>query len=262
MSIVGYVLLAGRTQTQVAARFGVHQSTIQRLHQRYQTTGSVNDRPRMGRPRVTKLRQDRSMRLSHLRKSISDSDGNCLKNSWSPSTEDQFWHRTTSLRSSGLHNRRPYIGPRLARLHRRRRHDWTLIHQRWRAWQWRNTLFTDESKFQIDFCDLHQNVYRPRGERFSDACVYEMNRFGRASIKALVIIVSPHWCSLTMVRVLVRNVTRVEDVLAWRRIAVIEVLRPVVLPYLAAHPWMILQQDNATPQTARMTRNFLQQNST
>ena len=40
-----------------------------------------------------------------------------------------------------------------------------------------------------------------------------------------------------------------------------EIIRPVVLPYLAAHPGMILQQDNATPHTARVTRNFLQQNN-
>ena len=38
-----------------------------------------------------------------------------------------------------------------------------------------------------------------------------------------------------------------------------EILLPVELPYLAAHPWMILQQDNATPHTARVTRTFVKQ---
>jgi len=42
-------------------------STIIRLHRRYTETGYVDDRPRPGQPRVTTIRQDRAIRLSHLR---------------------------------------------------------------------------------------------------------------------------------------------------------------------------------------------------
>jgi len=40
-----------------------------------------------------------------------------------------------------------------------------------------------------------------------------------------------------------------------------EILRPVVLPYVAANPGMVLQQDNARPHTARITQHFLQDNN-
>ncbi len=40
-----------------------------------------------------------------------------------------------------------------------------------------------------------------------------------------------------------------------------EVLRPVVSPYVAAQPGMILQQDNARPHIARITQQYLQQNN-
>lgn len=47
---------AGRTFRDVAAGLGVHESTISHLHVRYVATGSVEDRPRPGQPRVTTQR--------------------------------------------------------------------------------------------------------------------------------------------------------------------------------------------------------------
>ena len=260
------LLLAGRTQAQVAAHFGVNQSTVQRLNRRYQATGSVNDRARTGRPRVTTLRQDRHMRLSHLRNRFlaATATSRVTPGRQRPRISSDTVRRR--LRSWGIRARRPYIGSRLTRQHhRRRRNDWARIHQRWRAHQWRNTLFTDESKFQVDFCDKRQHVYRRRGERFSDACVYEMDRFGRAStmvwggisyygVTPLVFIDDGQGVGAQ------RNADRRRGGLTADRY-VNEILRPVVLPYLAIHPGMMLQQDNATPHTARVTRTFLQQNN-
>ena len=40
--------------------------TIHALWNRYQRSGSVADRPRPGRPRVTTPREDRRIRLTHL----------------------------------------------------------------------------------------------------------------------------------------------------------------------------------------------------
>jgi len=42
-------------------------STISRLQSKFHDTYTVADRPRAGRPRVTTLRQDRTIRLMHLR---------------------------------------------------------------------------------------------------------------------------------------------------------------------------------------------------
>ena len=61
------LILQGRSQRDVAQQFGVHESTISRLVQRLRATGRLTDRPRSGRPRVTTQRQDRRIRLVHLR---------------------------------------------------------------------------------------------------------------------------------------------------------------------------------------------------
>ena len=61
------LILQGRSQRDVAQQFGVHESTISRLVQRLRATSRLTDRPRSGRPRVTTQRQDRRIRLIHLR---------------------------------------------------------------------------------------------------------------------------------------------------------------------------------------------------
>ena len=61
------LLMQGQRQQQVANHFGVNVSTIVRLVTRLRQTGHLADRPRSGRPRVTSRRQDRTIRLAHLR---------------------------------------------------------------------------------------------------------------------------------------------------------------------------------------------------
>ena len=61
------LLMQGQRQQQVANHFWVNVSTIERLVRRLRETGHLADRPRSGRPRVTSRRQDRTIRLAHLR---------------------------------------------------------------------------------------------------------------------------------------------------------------------------------------------------
>ena len=61
------MLECGISQNDVAMRFGVSRSTIARLAQCVNTTGSFSDRPRSGAPRVTSVRQGVFIRQRHLR---------------------------------------------------------------------------------------------------------------------------------------------------------------------------------------------------
>ena len=61
------LLLGGNSQNAVARTLNVHKSTISRLYIRLRVTGTTADRPRTGRPKVTTPRQDRFIRLQHLR---------------------------------------------------------------------------------------------------------------------------------------------------------------------------------------------------
>ena len=61
------LLMQGQRQQQVANHFGVNVSAIERLVRRLRETGYLADRPRSGRTHVTSRRQDRTIRLAHLR---------------------------------------------------------------------------------------------------------------------------------------------------------------------------------------------------
>ena len=64
------MLQSGLYQTDVARRLGVHRTTIARLWNRFNTTGSTDDRPRPGQRRATTPRQDRYIRRIHTRERL------------------------------------------------------------------------------------------------------------------------------------------------------------------------------------------------
>ena len=170
------LILQGRSQRDVAQQFGVHESTISRLVQRLRATGRLTDRPRSGRPRVTTQR----IRLVHLR--------NRLRTVTETAREVIGTHgrrvcpRTVRnrLREFDLRPRRPYVGPNLTPRRRQRRMQWQRAHvpNRFRLADWRRVMFSDESRFSLQRSDRRQRVYRRLGERYSDACVREVSRFG------------------------------------------------------------------------------------
>ena len=165
------MLQLGAMQGDVARRFRVVRNTIWRLWNRYRTTSSTADRPRSGRPRVTNNRQDRLIRLRHLR--------NRNENPSNTATSIPGLHRISRrtfqrrLAEAGLHARRLYRGPMLTQRHCQRRLEWARRHLRWRQ-----VLFTDESRFLLRRVDGRTRVYRRHGERFADNCVLRHDHFG------------------------------------------------------------------------------------
>ena len=129
-----------------AAHFGVHRSTISRLYERLRTNGTTDDRPGIGRPRVTLRRQDRYIRLVQLRDRFR-----------LPRETAENIHRRNNKRISnrivrnrlcdfGIRARRPYVGLVLNQQRRQRRMAWMIAHSpsNYTLQQWRRVLFTDE----------------------------------------------------------------------------------------------------------------------
>jgi len=61
------MFVAGSPKSDIARRCWCRHSPIFRLVARYQPTGTVRDRVRLSRARVTALRQDRYLLVLHLR---------------------------------------------------------------------------------------------------------------------------------------------------------------------------------------------------
>jgi transposase len=105
--------MQGQRQHQVALQFGVNVSTIECLVRRLRDTGRVADRPCATTPR-----QDRAIRLAHLRNRHATATETALT---MVGNHNRHIHPKTvrnRLRKFGLRARRPYIGFPLTRARR------------------------------------------------------------------------------------------------------------------------------------------------
>ena len=147
------MLTAGMSARDGARHFQRHESTISRLLNRFQQTGHVADGPRSGRPRKTTPREDRFPTTSSRRNRFLSSRklGHLLRNA----TGTRVCDRTVrnKLHAARLKACRPYVGILLTLRHRETRRQWARVHQGWTRRQWRNVLFSDESRFNVSFAD-------------------------------------------------------------------------------------------------------------
>ena len=104
------MLTAGMSARDVARHFQRHESTINRLLNRFQQTGNVSNRPRSGRPRKTTAREDRFFTISSRRNRFLSSRklGRLLRNA----TGTRVCDRTVRnrLHAARLKVCRPYVG--------------------------------------------------------------------------------------------------------------------------------------------------------
>ena len=108
-------LQAGESQNEVTRTLNVDQSTISRLWNTFQQTGSTNDRQRSGRPRITTHGKNRYIRVFHLRnRTVAASTTAAgilgLRRISSQTVRNR-------LRQHSIRPRRPYFGAVLTPLH-------------------------------------------------------------------------------------------------------------------------------------------------
>ena len=229
----------------------MHVSTIERLVRRLRETGRIADRPRYGRPRVTSQRQDRAIRLAHLRNRHLTATETAVNTVGSYNRRIDPKTVRNRLREFGLQARCPNIGLPLNRARRVRRMAWVTAQapRRFPMRQWRRVFFTDDSRFTLFCADGRRRLYRRRGERFADACVFERDRYGEGSVMVWGGI--SHGVKSPLI-VVPGNLTAVR----YRD----EILRPVAVPLAQQHQ-MTFQYDNARPHVARVCQDFLANNN-
>jgi hypothetical protein len=164
-------LNAGESPQFIADAFNCNVRIIQRLQRRCNATNSTLDPPRSGHPQVTKQRQDRYILRHHLQDwfaTAAQTARHTIGIHHKPVSDDTIRRR---LAANKLARRRPVKGPIFTPRHRQERLQWTTDWRNWRHQQWRNIIFSDESRYCISTADGRKRVWRRRGEQFSDYCV-------------------------------------------------------------------------------------------
>ena len=145
-------------------------------------SGHVADLPRAKRSRVTTQAQDNRIRKQHLRDRKRTAARTARETRGLHGRQISKQTVLRRLKERDLLPRRPYVGPKLTPRHRQARLAWSRNHERWNAAQWRQVLFTDESRFTVDYADGRTRVFRRIRERYADACVVEADRFRGGSV--------------------------------------------------------------------------------
>ena len=159
------MLYSGLSQRHVANVLGVSQSVFSRMWNRFITTGNVRHLHAGGRERSTNEVQDRFL-VVHARRHRFD-NATTLRRDFQNATGVRISTQTIRnwLHDAGLRSRRP-----------------ARDHFTWTQNDWAPVLFTDESRFCVDFTDRRARVWRMPNERFAPVCVAEHDWFGGGSV--------------------------------------------------------------------------------
>ena len=153
------------------------------------------------------------------------------------------------LHAANIRARRPAVCPPLTPEHRRRRLAFSQDHRNIPLARLRSILFTDESKFCVDFNDGRRCVWRQKNERFWDCCIQEHDRFGDPSVLVLGGISYDGSTDLYIIQNGALTGERCRD----------EIMDAIVRPYASAvGQEFVLMGDNARPHGARVVTEYLE----
>ncbi|GFW28706.1 transposable element Tc1 transposase [Trichonephila clavipes] len=155
--------------------------------------------------------------------------------------------RTISRRlvESGLHSQRPLRTLALTPQRRRARLEWCRARVTWMT-EWRNVMFSDESRFCFFKDSQRIREWRRCGERYNPAVTMERPTARQRGIMVWGAIAYDSMSPLV----------RVQSTLNVQR-CVQNVLHPMAIRYLQGLSNAIFQRDNAHPHTARISQHAL-----
>ena len=167
--IVSLSIDAGWSYKEIADHFGLAKSTIQDQIKRWRERDSIEDRLRSGRPAslhqgtLVMLQQNIQANPFKTIKELQQDLRNRHHTIVSPMTISR------ALQRMGLKSYRPLKFPRLRDNHKMTRLRFARHHRHWSAQQeWRQVIFTDESRFGVRWTDGRLRVRRLRGHRNSN----------------------------------------------------------------------------------------------
>ena len=148
---------------------------------RHDETQSHADRQRVGRPKLSTVRDDRvlvRLSLQNRRETIP-----ALRASWGEhgvlSSDSTVKRR---LQEAGLHGRRAVKKPLLTPVHRAKRLAFAQEHANWTWIDWSTVLWTDESRFTLFQNDGNVFVRRRVNEQLRPDCIVPTVKFGGGGV--------------------------------------------------------------------------------
>lgn len=171
----------GKPSREIGRQLGVSKTCVNQTVAKFLATGSVIDLPRVGRPRVTTPREDRTLAIIAKKNRTASI----------PTIQRQYLDRTglaisrmtcsRRLRSQGLYSHVALKKPFLTDISRRNRRIWCSQKKNWGMERWNKVLFSDEARFQL-FPNQRIRVRRTSTEKFLPECLSPTVQGGGGSV--------------------------------------------------------------------------------
>lgn len=254
--IIGYHKL-DMSENKIAGLCGVSRSAVATTVKNWQETGSVSDRPRPGRPRITSDREDRQ--LVQLARTNPEWSVRKLTAEWSamtlnsPSTPlAQKSTVSRRLLEIGLESHPKTDKQLLSENHKRLRYEWCFEKKNWSFDKWATVIFSDESNFQLINRKNTPLVRRFKDEKYEPRFIQQRVQAGGGSIGI--------WGCISM------RGTGVSKIYSGRmdQYLYIDTLENELMPSVellvdSDHHW-IFQQDNAPCHKSKYVKQYFDEN--
>lgn len=167
---------------QVAKKYKISTSTVWNIIKKKEETGSVVNRKRSGRPRITSVTEGRRVATTSKRNRLLTAPEitNILNNSREVPVSTTTVKRR--LMEAGLGGRVAARKSLLRPQNKKKRLDWAKQHEKWTVDEWKRVLWTDESKFEIFGSKRRVFVRRKVGERMMKQRVVPTVKHGGGSV--------------------------------------------------------------------------------
>lgn len=156
--------------------------TVYKIINKYKQTGSVQNKPRNGRPKKLSNREIKEIAKDVKKNPTSSAVKIAEKIS---QTNEKTVSASTvrrALHSCGLHGRVPRKKPNISEVNRKKRLEFAKLHQNKTIDFWNNILFTDESKFEIFGTMRKSKIWRTKNTELQSQNIIKTTKHGGGSV--------------------------------------------------------------------------------
>jgi hypothetical protein len=154
------------------------------------------------------------------------------------------------LKERGLSAKTPATDPRLTLEHRRARLEFAHQYVNWGDNEWKNVLFTDESRFSPRSPVGREKAWRRPGKRYSQCCISPRTRYNGGGIMI--------WAGISFEAH--TDLVFVDNGAMTAHRYILECIEPYIVPYA---PFIgnnfLFMDDNTDPHMARIVVRYLEQ---
>lgn len=172
----------GFTLREITSRTGANRRKIQRVCKKFRETGSFEDRPRTGRPPLLNERKKRT--IAQILRKGEASTAESIRKEAKAHHEIEVSRDTIArtLKSFGYVARIKVKKPGLTVQQKKERLTWARNHSSWTSEDWRNVVWSDETKFTLVNSEGKEYVWVKDGESLGGNAVVQTKKFGGGKV--------------------------------------------------------------------------------